>query len=282
MPQLKRWFISAFIGYTALASLAALYRLSQSSALPEQLSWLGALLASGTPLLFFVGLFVRPQARTSANLSGYWLGLIPGVLLSLLSPSSAALALISLAGWLIYLHWYSHLERGNNSVLQVGQQLPEITLQRADGSLVHSSDWLGQPNLLLFFRGNWCPLCMAQIAEVADQYQALSARGVKIRLISPQAEEHTAKLAQRFSVDFDYLIDPQLKAARTLQIFAEGGLPVGLEAQGYSSDTVYPTVLITDSQGVVRYSDLTDNYRVRPEPAEFIAEIDRLQLSSPR
>ena len=50
----------------------------------------------------------------------------------------------------------------------------------------------------------------------------------------------------------------------------ENGLPAGMEILGYDKDTVYPTVLITDADGRIIYSDLTNNYRIRPEPEEFI------------
>jgi hypothetical protein len=66
------------------------------------------------------------------------------------------------------------------------------------------------------------------------------------------------------------------RAAKQLGIFAKDGLPTGLQALGYDSDTVWPAVLITDAQGEIRFVDLTDNYRVRPEPSSFFAVFDRI------
>ncbi len=43
---------------------------------------------------------------------------------------------------------------------------------------------------------------------------------------------------------------------------------------GYDSDTVLPTVIITDEKGKIIFVDLTDNYRVRPEPETFLQIID--------
>lgn len=39
--------------------------------------------------------------------------------------------------------------------------------------------------------------------------------------------------------------------------------------------SVYVSLFITAAGGRIVYSDLTDNYRIRPEPAEFIAALDR-------
>ena len=37
-----------------------------------------------------------------------------------------------------------------------------------------------------------------------------------------------------------------------------------------------PTVIITDAKGKIVFADLTDNYRVRPEPETFLKVIDAL------
>lgn len=276
MSRFKRWFLSLFITYSVMLSILPVVMLL--SAPVPHLGWLGVWLTAVAPTSFFAGLFLRPRARTSARLSAYWLLIAPGLLLAIYSPLTAVLGGFATLGWLLYLYWYSRLERSANTQLQVGQPLPEIHLHGPAGEPVSSRDWLGQTSLLIFYRGNWCPLCMAQIGEVAAQYRELSARGVKVRLISPQPEAQTRTLAERFGVVFEFLVDTQLAAARRLNILAEGGLPAGLEVQGYDADTVMPTVVIVDADGIVRYCDLTDNYRVRPEPAEFLAELDRLQL----
>ena len=45
---------------------------------------------------------------------------------------------------------------------------------------------------------------------------------------------------------------------------------MGFGLLGYESDTVFPTVLVLDALGVIRWVDQTDNYRVRPEPDTFL------------
>lgn len=72
----------------------------------------------------------------------------------------------------------------------------------------------------------------------------------------------------------NFLVDKGNKAADRLQIKAEGGLPMGLQALGYDSDTVMPTVVMTDNKGEIIFADLTDNYRVRPEPEDFLRVFD--------
>ena len=155
--------------------------------------------------------------------------------------------------------------------MAVGQPLPSFELETEDGRKVDSSSFLGKPLLLLFYRGNWCPLCTAQIRELAEQYRELHALGVQVVLASPQPHRYTRQLAAKHDVPFHFLVDANHQASKRLGIFAKDGLPAGLQVLGYSSDTVWPTVIMTDADGTILFSDLTDNYRVRPKPDTFLA-----------
>ena len=43
-----------------------------------------------------------------------------------------------------------------------------------------------------------------------------------------------------------------------------------VRVESTDSDTVMPTVIMTDASGTIIFADLTDNYRVRPEPDVFL------------
>ena len=70
-------------------------------------------------------------------------------------------------------------------------------------------------------------------------------------------------------MEFDFLTDEGNRAARTLGIESPNGIPMGMQVLGYASDTVLPTVILTNAQGEIVFADQTDNYRVRPEPEVF-------------
>ena len=79
------------------------------------------------------------------------------------------------------------------------------------------------------------------------------------------------ELAARFQVDFRFLVDPDCRVAKQLDIFHENGLPKGMDRMlGHDKDTVMPTVVITDASNRIIFADLTDNYRVRPDPDVFL------------
>lgn len=275
--QLKRWFITSYI---TLIFVVLMHILSILWRQGIDLAWSGAAVAGIAVTGTFLGFILTGKARTSANLPTLTWGAAAGTILALLGVlgGGSRLALfyaggVYLLGGLAYVYWYSRFGRGHSAQLAVGQLLPDFELEES-GHRLQSHELRGRPAILLFFRGNWCPLCMAQIREIAVQYRELAARGVDILLISPQSDAHTRALSERFDVPFRYLRDPGLKAARALGILHQDALPVGMSPLGYGTDSVLPTVVVIDAEGRIRFADETDNYRVRPEPATFLRVLD--------
>ena len=280
MAKLKALYISAYVTFVMGGAAYSIYQLIDAPALP----WLGALLTTLPPALFFARAFIIGKtARTSSRMPVLLFTALVGVALAASGfvtggtpiPLALIIAAAGLLSWIAYSYWYSNLGRSENTQLQVGQTLPAFELETESGQKFPSSDFAGNPILLMFYRGNWCPLCMAQIREVAAQYRELSERGVQVACVSPQPHDNTRGLAKKFDVPMKFLVDKDLRAAKALGIVAEDGLPFGLQALGYDSDTVLPTVVIADAAGKIIFSDLTDNYRVRPEPSTFLEILDR-------
>lgn len=281
---------SIFIGfYPVLSTLLMVITLMEVGQAPPILTVFLSLfftLLAVMPFPLFLGyLFLKKEARTSKNLTLlYGLPLLSLVVLLALSWISneelpnlvfnMAMTVIALVGNLVYIFWYSVFNRENNLLLKVGESLPEFTLKDALGNSISSREIGAQSSLVMFYRGNWCPLCMAQIKEVASHYRELEARGIQIYMVSPQSEKHTKDLAKQFDVNMNFLVDVDNQVADKLQIKAQNGLPMGLQALGYDSDTVMPTVILTNAKGKIIFADLTDNYRVRPEPEDFLRVFD--------
>lgn len=244
----------------------------------DYLSWGGVLLVTA-PFVIILGWLMIFQniARTSARFPTLIVLGIAGVVLAswgyARSGSLAAplLAIVAWIGFVVYSYWYSSFGRQPSEQLQIGNSLPNFELTDVTGQKVSSSSFSDKPTIWIFYRGNWCPLCMAQIKELVADYKELQSRGVRIALISPQPRNNTIALAKRFDAPFDFLTDEGNRAAHALGISHPDGLPMGMQLLGYDSDTVLPTVIITDKGGRVLWAHETDNYRIRPEPGIYLA-----------
>jgi peroxiredoxin len=272
---LKSVYISTFVTWLTLVSLYALAQIARGE--EPLLSWVGLALAAFAPLSFFGKAFLFKSPRTARHPVGFsalsGLGLVITLAISSRYGEVAGnihiWAGITVLAWLVYLRWYSVFESRDSQSLRVGSKLPEFPLESLDGGTVSSKDFMSKPHLLLFYRGNWCPFCTAQIEELASDYQRLEEMGLTIVLISPQPSIKNQQLAARFKIPMKFMRDPGGMAAKQLGIWHEWGTPMGLQVLGYESDSVLPTMLITDAEGYITFSDQTDNYRVRPELADI-------------
>jgi peroxiredoxin len=250
-------------------------------------AWFGAAIAALPLPLLMMRLLLTRVERTSDNLPLLLLLSAAGVMMAVWeqflegttgwAPLSAAL--VSLFILLLYIFWYSRFGRLESALLSVGSKLPQFELTDSDGERFDSNSLSGSPVVLLFYRGNWCPLCMAQIKEIANRYQELDALGIKVVLVSPQPDDSSRKLAESYEVPFQFLIDSDNKIAEKFGIAVKHGVPVGMPG-GYATDTVMPTLVVTNLSGTIVYSDQTDNYRVRPEPDTFLAILRRAGVVS--
>ena len=182
-------------------------------------------------------------------------------------------ALLSLVGWASYVGWYSHLGERKETKLKVGKNLPKLELENYAGQKASSEDWQGESSLIIFYRGNWCPICTAQIQELIEYEDKFDGLGVKMRFISSQAHKKSENFAKRTGMKADFLVDPKNKVATKLGILHKGGLPLGFQVFGFETDMAKPTIIITDEKGKIKFLDLTKNYRLRPTPGELLTAI---------
>jgi peroxiredoxin len=272
MNRIKSIFISSAILYWDVVGVWAIYE-----GINNNHWYIGLLMASLIPVLFILRLFVFKTARTTTKLKPITFLVVIGLGLEFqqyLNDNTALLALelslLSLIIWMVYVNWYSVFPNREMANLKVGMTMPKLSFTGIDGGLVKNTDFKGKNLLYLFYRGNWCPLCMAQVKEISEKYQEINELDTEVLLISPQPHKFTVSLAKKRNVSFVFLEDKNNEVAKKLGIFAKGGTPLGMEVLGFDSDTVLPTVIITDKKEKIIFIDQTDNYRVRPEPDTFL------------
>ncbi|UTW55270.1 redoxin domain-containing protein [Kordiimonas sp. SCSIO 12610] len=276
MNFIKAQFISFYLTYSTIVASFSIYNLISNG---YSLLWIGVGLTS-LPISLLIGYWMIRQTtpRTGSKLPLiYGTGLVGlGLVLFPVTGGPQSfdiphlLAVLGFGFFLAYIYWYSTLGRKPSPAIEVGNVMPSFAAVDGNGNVFSTDFFEGKPALYLFFRGNWCPLCIAQIKEVVAAYKRLIDAGIEVALISPQPEKETRKLARKFDIPFHFLTDKNNKAAKILGIEAPSGLPFGLQVLGYDSDTVLPTVIAVDKEGKIILSDQTDNYRMRPEPETFL------------
>ena len=158
------------------------------------------------------------------------------------------------------------------SQLKPGSPLPDFLAADEQGNPVRSIEMHGAPAVILFVRGNWCPFCSRQVSNLTQHYRDIVDLGARLILITPRPLETTRRVADFFKVEFDFWLDDQLAITEQLGLLQKGGVP-GDYAKEYGRDTVWPTALVVDAAGIIRYAELSRHISDRPDPTTLLQEV---------
>lgn len=92
--------------------------------------------------------------------------------------------------------------------------------------------------------------------------------GAEVLAISVDPVEASQQLAADLKLAYVLLSDPELKVIDAYGVRHPGG--------GGGKDIARPATFILDRDGVVRWRDLTENYRVRVRPERILEELAKI------
>ena len=181
------------------------------------------------------------------------------------------LALVAGGGYFYY------RRRGGRPVpeqLREGKLLPEFAALDEAGNPLNSVQLRGTPVVMIFVRGNWCPFCSRQVKNLTAYYKNIVDLGAKLIFVTPKPLETTRRVAEFFEVDFEFWLDESLAATRELGLLLESGVPRNYYKE-YGSDTIWPTSLVIDADGIIRFVELSKHIIDRPNPKTLLRELQK-------
>jgi peroxiredoxin len=191
------------------------------------------------------------------------------------------------------------------AVPKIGEPARPFRLPAAQGGEIALDDYKGRRSVVLWFtKGMACPFCRQQMSQLARALPRIHERGGEVLEVTSSTPARAQLYAQRFTLPFPYLCDPEYQArgAWGLQKRAHGpgyyakSLMAGMRMTPPQNDygdfrpalSEFPALLadddmglfIVDRGGVVRYA-LAGSYlgaagpRGVPGPDEIMRELDR-------
>ena len=95
------------------------------------------------------------------------------------------------------------------------------------------------------------------------------ARGIRIIGISVDPPEINRRQSQKLGYTFLLLSDPKAEAIRRYDVLHHGAGPKG-------EDIARPAEFLIDSNGLVRWVNLTENIAVRARPEQVLSAFDQI------
>ena len=106
-------------------------------------------------------------------------------------------------------------------MIEEGKPAPDFELESDNGETVKLSELRGKPVVLYFYPKDDTPGCTAEACQFRDAYGEFRARGAEILGVSPDDEASHAKFAEKFSLPFPLLADPDHAVAEAYDVWRE-------------------------------------------------------------
>ena len=128
-------------------------------------------------------------------------------------------------------------------MLKAGQKAPNFKLQDKNGNEVSLSDFLGKKVVLYFYPKDNTPGCTKQACAFAALYKEFQDRNIEVIGISKDSVASHVRFAEKHSLPFVLLSDPELLAIKAYEVWQEKKMC------GKVSMGVVRTTFIIDEQG---------------------------------
>ena len=106
-------------------------------------------------------------------------------------------------------------------MLEAGMKAPDFTLPDKDGKPVSLSDYLGKRVVVYFYSRDNTPGCTRQACAFAGAYSEFEALGTVVIGISRDSAASHAKFAEKNSLPFVLLSDPERQAIEAYGVWQE-------------------------------------------------------------
>lgn len=131
-------------------------------------------------------------------------------------------------------------------MIEVGKKAPDFTLKDPNGKDVSLSDFSGKKVVLYFYPKDNTPGCTRQACAFAENYSQFQKRNIEVIGISKDSVASHVKFAEKYSLPFVLLSDPDLTAIKAYDVWQEKKMC------GKTSMGVVRTTFIIDESGNIQ------------------------------
>jgi peroxiredoxin len=174
--------------------------------------------------------------------------------------------------------------------LLLGSSLPQSNLRTLEGDAITLKDAVGgQPALLVFYRGGWCPYCNLQLQGLRLIRDKLDALGYRMIAISPDSPESMRATLDKTPIEYTLLSDSKAEAITafglafrvdddTLTKYQGYGIDLEKAAGGESHHALpVPAVYLVDAEGTLQFSYVHPDYTVRMPESVVLAAAEAIK-----
>lgn len=138
--------------------------------------------------------------------------------------------------------------------LAAGETAPVFCLQNENNENICLSDYKGAHHVLLIFvRGEWCPLCHIMLRAYMKESALFREKNVFLLVVGPDPTGVNKKMAQDLKLDFHILSDPGLKVIQAYRLKIQARHLLHAGKYNEEREIPLPASFLIDKNGFIRF-----------------------------
>ena len=132
-------------------------------------------------------------------------------------------------------------------MLKIGDKAPDFKLNDKNGTIISLSDFAGKKIIIYFYPKDNTPGCTRQACAYATRNSEFEQKGIVVIAISKDSVESHKKFADKYSLPFILLSDPDLEVINAYGVWKEKTM------YGKKTFGVVRTTFIIDENGYIEH-----------------------------
>lgn len=170
--------------------------------------------------------------------------------------------------------------------LSVGDKVNDFSGTDQNGNNIRLSELLKKGKVIvIFYRGQWCPVCMAHLKKFQDGLMKLKEKGASIVIVTPEKQENIQKTILKTNItvpivyDENYKIMEQFDVAfvpsKGTKLIYNTVLRANLKkAHSDDSQTLpVPATFIIDTNSMVEWKHFNRDYKKRASVDDILNQL---------
>jgi peroxiredoxin len=171
----------------------------------------------------------------------------------------------------------------------VGEKVRNFTAVDAEGNEFNLKNALKEgPVVLLFYRGQWCPVCNRHLSQLQESLDQIESKSAKVIAVSPEKQENLQKTQSQTRAEFTLLYDENYKICEDFdvafvpkdQMIDAYNNKLGADLENAHSDNSkripVPATYIINPKGKVAWRHFDRDYKERASAEEILEALNNM------
>ncbi len=170
--------------------------------------------------------------------------------------------------------------------IAVGEKAPVFKAKDYLGKEVDLQKYIGKSAIvLIFYRGNWCPVCSKYLKNYTDSMKMVTNRGAAVLFITPETAEGAEKTVKKTKLAYRIVIDSDEQIMKAYDVLFEVTKKYNRKiktllftdiAENNAKDVArlpVPATFIIDKNGIIVWRQFDLNYKNRATTKDILEHL---------